>query len=139
MRSYGQSKLANLMTAFQLDRIAEERGWNLMSNAAHPGFTSTNLQTAGPSLGTDKPRRMRGTNIRFLPSQEVEQGAEPMLFAATDPAARAAGYYGPAGVLELVGPTGDARPPRKARDIEVARRLWTVSEQLTGTRLPATV
>lgn len=136
MRSYGQSKLANLMTAFQLDRIARERGWPLVSNAAHPGFTNTNLQTAGPSLGAGRPRQLHIPS--FLPSQEVETGAEPMLFAATDPAAVAGGYYGPTR-LQLVGPTGDAWVPRWARNAEVARRLWTVSEELTGTKLPATV
>lgn len=135
--AYGQSKLANLLTAYQLDRIARQRGWHLMSNAAHPGFTNTNLQTAGPSLGSDGPRRM--PPIPFLPSQEVETGAEPLLFAATDPAAKGGGYYGPTGLLQLVGPLGDAMVPRRARDIEVARRLWAVSEELTGTRLPATV
>ncbi len=138
--AYGQSKLANLMTAYQLDRIAKERGWHLMSNAAHPGYTRTNLQTAGPSLGSGRPTWMsRLTELPFLPSQEVETGAEPMLFAATDPAAQAGGYYGPNGIFGMVGPTGVARGPRKARDLDVARRLWTVSEELTGTRLPAAV
>ncbi len=139
MRSYGQSKLANLMIAYQLDRIAKERGWHLMSNAAHPGFTRTNLATAGPSLGGTPSWMARVSELPLLPSQAVETGAEPLLFAATDPRATAGGYYGPNGILGLVGPTAVARGPRKARDLDIARRLWTVSEELTGTRLPAAV
>ena len=139
MSAYGQSKLANLMTAFQLDRIARERGWNLVSNAAHPGFTRTNLMAAGSSLGSRRTLTGRLTHVPFLPSQGVETGAEPMLYAAVDPAAERGAYYGPTGFMQLVGPTGKAIVTRKARDIDVARRLWTVSEELTGTRLPATV
>src|ERR1022692_4461993 len=55
--SYAQSKLADLMLTRHLAAVAAERGWNLMSTAAHPGFTRTNLQTAGASLGRDKPKR----------------------------------------------------------------------------------
>ncbi|MGI5126118.1 SDR family oxidoreductase [Pseudonocardia sp. CA-107938] len=138
--TYAQSKLANLLTARHLDRIARERGWNLVSNAAHPGYTRTNLQTAGAALGSGRPTWMsRVTSIPFLPSQEVETGAEPLLLAATDPAARSGAYYGPTGMLEMVGPAGEASVPRRARDLDAARRLWAVSEELTGTRLPASV
>jgi NAD(P)-dependent dehydrogenase (short-subunit alcohol dehydrogenase family) len=139
MRAYGQSKLANLLMAFELARIATRRGWNLTSNAAHPGFTRTNLQTSGPMLGRAKPPRFNPIDLPFLPSQEVQTGAEPMLYAATHPDAGSGTYYGPSGPLELVGPTKPARVPRRARDGATARRLWTTSEQLTGTSLPAPV
>jgi NAD(P)-dependent dehydrogenase (short-subunit alcohol dehydrogenase family) len=139
MRAYGQSKLANLLMAFELARIATRRGWNLTSNAAHPGFTRTNLQTSGPMLGRDKPPRLSPTNLPFLPFQEVRTGAEPLLYAATSPNAGTGTYYGPSGLLELVGPTKPARLPRRSRDEGTARHLWTASEQLTGTSLPAPV
>jgi NAD(P)-dependent dehydrogenase (short-subunit alcohol dehydrogenase family) len=139
MRAYGQSKLANLLMAFELARIATRHGWNLTSNAAHPGFTRTNLQTSGPMLGRDKAPRFSPTNLPFLPFQEVQTGAEPMLYAATSPDAGTGTYYGPSGLLELVGPTKAARLPRRARDKAAARRLWTASEELTGTSLPAAV
>lgn len=139
MRAYGQSKLANLLMAFELARIAGRRGWHLTSNAAHPGFTRTNLQTSGPMLGRDKPPRFNPTELPFLPSQEVQTGAEPMLYAATHPDAGTGTYYGPSGLLELVGPTKPARLPRRSRDEATARRLWSVSEELTGTTLPAPV
>ena len=72
-----------------------------------------------------------------LPTQEPWQGAEPMLFAAADPAAENGAYYGPKGFLELTGPTGAARVPAHARDTAVAARLWAAAEELTGVALPA--
>jgi NAD(P)-dependent dehydrogenase (short-subunit alcohol dehydrogenase family) len=135
-RAYAQSKLADLMMARHLARVAAERGWALRSIAAHPGFTRTNLQTAGPGLGATRPPRMAHA-ARVMPSQDVRQGAEPLLFAAADPAAVQGGYYGPTGLLELVGPSGPARVPRRARDAAAAARLWDVAEQLTGTALAA--
>ena len=116
--------------------MAAERGWRLESVAAHPGFTRTNLQTAGASLGQDRQRHAAGTRLPFAPSQEVEQGAEPLLFAATDPAAATGGYYGPRGRFELVGPTAPARVPARGRDAALAARLWAESERLTGVSLP---
>jgi NAD(P)-dependent dehydrogenase (short-subunit alcohol dehydrogenase family) len=135
--AYAQSKLADLMMSLHLAAIAVERDWNLMSNAAHPGFTRTNLQTAGASLGRDKPKRTMFNSLHFLPSQEVGPGTEPLLYAATSPAAVSGGYYGPRGSLGLVGPTTFVRPPRRARDTAAAARLWAEAERLTGVRLPA--
>ena len=135
--AYAQSKLADLMMSLRLAAIAVERDWNLMSNAAHPGFTRTNLQTAGASLGRDKPKRTMFNSLHFLPSQEVGPGTEPLLYAATSPAAVSGGYYGPRGSMGLVGPTTFVRPPRRARDTAAAARLWAEAERLTGVRLPA--
>lgn len=135
--AYAQSKLADLMFSRQLADVALERNWNLISNAAHPGFTNTNLQTAGASLGREKSTTAWFTRLGFLPSQEVQQGAEPMLYAATSPDAINKGYYGPSGRFGLVGPTGVASLNRRMRDDEVARKLWKSAEELTGTKLPA--
>ncbi len=135
--AYAQSKLADLMMSLRLAAIAVERDWNLMSNAAHPGFTRTNLQTAGASLGRDKPKRTMFNSLHFLPSQEVGPGTEPLLYAATSPSAVSGGYYGPGGSMGLVGPTTFVRPPRRARDTAAAARLWAEAERLTGVRLPA--
>jgi hypothetical protein len=74
-----------------------------------------------------------------LPSQEVEQGAEPLLYAAADPGAVNGGYYGPSRWFGLVGPTTTVRPPRRARDAATAARLWSEAEHLTGVALPASV
>ncbi|WP_327139467.1 SDR family oxidoreductase [Nocardia sp. NBC_01327] len=136
-RSYAQSKLADLILSLHLAEVAGERDWNLRSTAAHPGYTRTNLQTAGASLGRDKPARGLLGSLPILPSQGVEQGAEPLLYAAGDPAARSGEYYGPTGRFGLVGPSGPASITRRARDRKVAARLWETAEQLTGTQLPA--
>jgi len=113
--AYAQSKLADLMMTLHLADLATQQGWNLMSNAAHPGFTRTNLQTAGASLGRDKPKRTPFNTFRFLPSQEVGPGTEPLLYAATSAGAVNGGYYGPSRWFGLVGPTttvqGARRPP----------------------------
>jgi NAD(P)-dependent dehydrogenase (short-subunit alcohol dehydrogenase family) len=135
--AYAQSKLADLMMSLRLAAIAVERDWNLMSNAAHPGFTRTNLQTAGASLGRGKPKRTMFNSLHFLPSQEVGPGTEPLLYAATSPSAVSGGYYGPRGSMGLVGPTTFVRPPRRARDTAAAARLWAEAESLTGVGLPA--
>src|SRR6202045_2616599 len=83
--AYAQSKLADLMMTLHLADLAERNGWNLISDGAHPGFTRTNLQTAGASLGRDKPKRTPfNASFNPLPSQGVEQGAEPLLYAAAD-------------------------------------------------------
>jgi NAD(P)-dependent dehydrogenase (short-subunit alcohol dehydrogenase family) len=135
-RAYAQSKLADLLFARHLATLATERRWHLASIAAHPGYTRTNLQTAGASLGRDEPRRAPGTNLSFIPSQAVEQGTEPMLYAATSPDAINGGYYGPSGFMELTGPTRPARLNRRMRDHATATRLWALAEGLTSTHLP---
>ncbi|MDT7711745.1 MAG: hypothetical protein QOG46_434 [Pseudonocardiales bacterium] len=139
--AYAQSKLADLMLTQHLAAVAAQRGWSLMSTAAHPGYTRTNLQTAGPSLGRDKPTRLYAllSAVDIVPSQGVEQGAEPLLHAATSPEAVAAGYYGPGGRFGLVGPTVIARPPRRALDPAINAQLWAQAERLTGVGLPARV
>ena len=135
--AYAQSKLADLMLALHLAAIAADRDWNLMSNAAHPGFTRTNLQTAGASLGRDKPKRTPFNSLHILPSQEVGPGTEPLLYAATSADAVNGGYYGPSRWFGLVGPTKAVRPPRRARDTATATRLWAEAERLAGVTLPA--
>ena len=135
--AYAQSKLADLMMTLRLADLAIQHGWNLMSNAAHPGFTRTNLQTSGASLGRDKPKRTPFNSFGFLPSQEVGPGTEPLLYAATSAGAVNGGYYRPSRWFGLVGPTTTVQPPRRARDTAAATRLWREAERLTGVSLPA--
>jgi NAD(P)-dependent dehydrogenase (short-subunit alcohol dehydrogenase family) len=135
--AYAQSKLADLMLTEHLAALTAQRGWNLLSTAAHPGFTRTNLQTAGANLGRDKPKRTLLNSLNIMPSQSVEPGTEPLLYAATSPDAVNGGYYGPGGRFGLVGPTISVRPPRRARDAATAGRLWSEAERLTGVSLPA--
>ena len=137
--SYSQSKLADLLMSQHLARLATERGWSLLSTAAHPGYTRTNLQTAGASLGSTRPKRSKIVALPLLPSQDVSQGAEPLLFAAADPGAVNGGYYGPGGLFSLVGPTTVAGIPSRASDSATAARLWSEAERLTGVSLAATL
>jgi NAD(P)-dependent dehydrogenase (short-subunit alcohol dehydrogenase family) len=133
--AYAQSKLADLLFAQQLARVANQRGWNLMSNAAHPGFTRTNLLTAGAGLGHGRKRPAWLTRVMFLASQGVEPGTEPLLYAATSPDALSGAYYGPSRLFGLVGPTTLARVPRSARHDGEGARLLQVAEELTGVAL----
>jgi NAD(P)-dependent dehydrogenase (short-subunit alcohol dehydrogenase family) len=135
-RVYTQSKLADLLLGLHLARVAEDRGWNLLSTIAHPGYTRTNLQSAGPNLGRAKKRFNPLLDVPLLPSQDVVTGTEPLLFAATEPGARQGAYYGPRGFGGLVGATKKVELPRSARGVDLASSLWAVAEDLTGTTLP---
>jgi NAD(P)-dependent dehydrogenase (short-subunit alcohol dehydrogenase family) len=139
-RSYGTSKLANLMFALELQRRSDRGGWGLRSNSAHPGATITNLQVTGPTHGRDSSRMVDLMNrISYrIPGmwQRVGQGILPALYAATSPDAVDGGYYGPNGPFELTGAPTEARMPKRALHENDARRLWDVSEQLTQVRFP---
>jgi NAD(P)-dependent dehydrogenase (short-subunit alcohol dehydrogenase family) len=134
--AYAQSKLADLHLATHLSAVADERGWPLLSNAAHPGFTRTNLQTAGASLGGRQPRRGVLSGSSLLPSMAPDEGTGPLLLAATAPRTEQGAYYGPTGRFGLVGAPGPARLNRRMRDSVTAARLWSVAQELTGTSLP---
>ena len=130
--AYGQSKLADLYLARHLAHLAGHRGWTLVSTAAHPGFTRTNLQVTGPSMGRKQPVRWSPGSI--LPSMEAPEGAGSILLVAADPAATSGAYYGP-----RFGLTGDPRPARlnrRMRDDATAARLWAVAEEITSTAVP---
>jgi NAD(P)-dependent dehydrogenase (short-subunit alcohol dehydrogenase family) len=128
-KAYGQSKLACLIFALELQRRSDAGGWNLTSDAAHPGFSRTNLFASGPggllSLATDFAAPLFG--------HSAADGARPILFAATSPEARPGAYYGPGGFGELRGAPAPARIMPQARDAAAAARLWDVSEKLAGT------
>src|ERR1700682_2558634 len=128
-KAYGQSKLATLMFALELQRRGDAAGWSLISNAAHPGFARTDLFTSGPggllALATDFAAPLFG--------HSAADGARPILFAATSPEARPGAYYGPGGFGELRGAPARARIMPQARDAAAAARLWDVSEKLAST------
>ncbi len=140
-RAYGQSKLATLMFAMELNRRSLRSGWGIRSNASHPGATLTNLQTTGPTLGRGSSTLLERLGMlvtRMIPGfwQEIAQGALPTLYAATSPLAVGGGYYGPGGFAELTGMPAVARIPRRARNEQIAQQLWQVSEQLTNVSFP---
>ena len=141
MRSYGIAKLAQLMFAVELDRRSRLGGWGVMSNAAHPGLTKTDL-LSGASYGRDKPTlQARFTQLtwRLLPFMwlEVDEGIKPTLYAAVSPDADGGQYYGPRGFYETVGGgVTFAGVPRMARSETDMKWLWQLSEQLTGVTYP---
>ena len=130
VRSYGLSKLAMLSFARELQARSDANGWGLLSDAAHPGFTRTNLQTSGPRRG--KAPRPPKTYRRTPFWQLVDTGILPALYAATSPDAAPAGYYGPDGFLGLTGASHPAREPRAARNAADAARLFDESARLSG-------
>ncbi|GAC1326759.1 MAG: oxidoreductase [Mycobacteriales bacterium] len=131
---YGQSKLANLLFARELDRRARAAGLPLLSLAAHPGYAATNLQMVGPRLQGSRVGEvlLRVGNRIF--AQSDAQGALPLLFAATAPGVAGGTYIGPDGLLGMRGAPTEAKPPRQARNDDDSARLWAESEQLTGVR-----
>jgi NAD(P)-dependent dehydrogenase (short-subunit alcohol dehydrogenase family) len=140
-RAYAQSKLANLLFVKELGRRSEANGWGIVSAGAHPGSTRTNLQSSGPQLGKE-PSTKNGSDAspgfldRFMTlpafSQEPDVGALPELFAATWASVKGGDYIGPKGAFELTGAPARAKENPRARDEQLAARLWTVSEDLTG-------
>jgi NAD(P)-dependent dehydrogenase (short-subunit alcohol dehydrogenase family) len=139
-RVYAQSKLAMLLYARHLHALSARHGWGVLSVAAHPGASRTNLQTTGPAMGRGRAGLFERLSLR-IPGmwQDAAAGALPTLYAATSPDARGGGYYGPAGFGELTGAPAPARIPRRGLDDATAERLWQVSEQLTGVTYPAGV
>src|SRR5687767_1620294 len=129
-RAYGQSKLANLLFALELDRRLRAAGSTVKSLAAHPGYAATNLQFAGPPA-VDAAVMKLG-NALF--AQDDEMGALPTLYAATEPGLEGGTFCGPDGFLEQRGHPKPVSPSGGARDEQVARRLWEVSEEMTGVR-----
>jgi NAD(P)-dependent dehydrogenase (short-subunit alcohol dehydrogenase family) len=125
-QAYFQSKLANLLFTFELDRRLRASGAPTAALAAHPGGSRTGLGHKG---GHWTNRLMPVWNQFF---QSAAQGALPFVRAATDPAAQAGEYYGPQ--LQVWGPPIRERPSRQSRDPELAAALWERSEALTGTR-----
>jgi NAD(P)-dependent dehydrogenase (short-subunit alcohol dehydrogenase family) len=131
--AYGRSKLANLLFTLELARRAEAAGTELVAAASHPGYAATNLQTAGVGLGAAgtllKPL-MKVGNV--LLAQSDAMGALPSLYAATAPGVAGDDYFGPDGLGEQRGhPTRVGRTGRAADGAD-AKRLWEISEELTG-------
>jgi NAD(P)-dependent dehydrogenase (short-subunit alcohol dehydrogenase family) len=127
---YNQSKLAMLLFATELQRRSDAGGWGITSVAAHPGVARTELMANGPGANSlaDFGLKLVGPLI----SHSGADGAWPSLLAATAPDVTPGGYYGPTGFMELRGPAGVAKPAKQGRDVDVARRLWEVAEELTG-------
>jgi NAD(P)-dependent dehydrogenase (short-subunit alcohol dehydrogenase family) len=130
--AYGQSKLANVLFALELERRLRASGSNMKSLAAHPGYSATNLQSAAPPLVD---RAVMAVTNRLL-AQSAEMGALPELYAATRLNLDGGLFIGPDGFEEQRGHPKVVRPVKAGRDEAVAARLWSVSEELTGVSYP---
>lgn len=124
--SYGQSKLANLLFTYELQRKLEAADAATIATAAHPGWTATNLQRFSKIFSALNP----------LLAQKIEMGALPTLRAATDPGAEGGDYYGPGGLFEIRGHPVKVDSTSRSKDRAVAARLWAVSRELTEVKYP---
>jgi NAD(P)-dependent dehydrogenase (short-subunit alcohol dehydrogenase family) len=125
--AYGQSKLANLMFAYELQRRLDSTGSAVRSVAAHPGYAATELQSSTESRG----ERIMALGNRLI-AQSPERGALPTVYAATMPDARGGEYWGPDGLAELVGHPTRVGSSRSSKNAVTAARLWDRAEALTG-------
>ena len=126
-RAYGQSKLANLLFTLELQRRLGEAGSDVIAVAAHPGWSATNLQS---HTGSRLQNGLMWVGNKVW-AQSDEQGAWPTLYAATQDVAGGA-YIGPDGFQEMRGHPKPVTRSGAASDEETARKLWELSERLTG-------
>ena len=129
--AYGQSKLANLMFAYELQRRLSKAGSSLLSLAAHPGYADTELQTKTESFQD----RVMAIGNKLL-AQSAEMGALPTLFAATVPDVTGGAFYGPDGLAQQRGYPHRVSSTKASMDERVASELFDVSEKLTGVTYP---
>ena len=130
--AYSQSKLANLLFAYELQRRLAPAGSDLISVAAHPGYAATNLQYGG-SDRNDTSMQARAMNVlNKVVAQSAEMGALPTVYAAASPAVQGGDYIGPKGLAEQRGWPKKTQSNGRSHDVDAATQLWAVSEELTG-------
>ncbi|HEX5776157.1 MAG TPA: short chain dehydrogenase, partial [Caulobacteraceae bacterium] len=126
--------------AIELQRRLEKGGAGTISAAAHPGYSATNLQSAGVGMGTpDTLARFGDWSMKYLNrwvAQDAAIGALPTLLAATEPSVKGGDYYGPEHFFGLRGYPVHAPKPPQSKDARVAAELWRLSEDMTGVTFP---
>ncbi len=122
MKAYSQSKLANLLFTYQLDRLFKAHKINAIATASHPGVTATNLFRSNGIV----------SKMSSFIGQKVSMGTLPLLRAATEPHLVGAEYFGPPGVVGFRGFPKLLKSSNKSYNINLAQELWIVSEKLTG-------
>ncbi|WP_409332141.1 SDR family oxidoreductase [Trujillonella humicola] len=139
-RAYSQSKIATGLFGVELDRRSAAAGWGITSTLSHPGVAPTNLLAAQPGIGRPAEsreirliRRLSALGIAGTP----ETAALPALLAATSADARGGRFYGPRRFGHISGPPAEQKLFSRLRSAEDARRIWQVSEQLTGVSFPS--
>jgi NAD(P)-dependent dehydrogenase (short-subunit alcohol dehydrogenase family) len=130
--AYAQSKLANLLFTYELQRRLDASGLPVGAYAAHPGYAATNLSSVGPRMTGSAVRQWGARTADRLLAQSAAMGALPTLYAATVPGLAPATYVGPSGFMEQRGTPTIVRPRATATDESVAAGLWVRSEELIG-------
>ncbi|NOK62429.1 MAG: SDR family NAD(P)-dependent oxidoreductase [Chloroflexi bacterium AL-W] len=129
---YSQSKLANVLFTFELQRRLEQAGFDTISVVTHPGFSSTHLQINTANATGSKLERFTYGVMMPSVAQSQAQGALPQLYAATVPGVKGGEHFGPDGFLQMRGYPTRHRAARAAYNEADAKKLWEVSERLTG-------
>ena len=133
---YGQSKLANLLFTSELQRRLDLIGSSTKAMVAHPGYSATNLTSGSARLRNKALQAKVSDAVSNLFGQDAQQGALPILFAATAPNLAGNSYVGPDGWKEWKGKPTLVERTAAASDANAARELWDVSEVLTGVHFP---
>ncbi|QSW97753.1 oxidoreductase [Haloterrigena alkaliphila] len=129
--AYAQSKLANVLFAYELERRFLTAELNAESTAVHPGYANTQLQFRGPEQRESRLRMAAMKLLNAVVAQSAEMGALPTLYAATSSEAEGGAYYGPGGLANMRGAPERQASSDRSYDEETARRLWSVSSELT--------
>jgi NAD(P)-dependent dehydrogenase (short-subunit alcohol dehydrogenase family) len=124
MKTYGDSKIANLYFTYQLDRKLKEKNHTTLAAASHPGWTATELQRHSGLFSFLN---------RFF-AQDIAMGALPTLYAAVEPDVKSGDYFGPSGFKEMKGYPKKVESNELSHNKDIAKRLWEVSEELTGVK-----
>jgi NAD(P)-dependent dehydrogenase (short-subunit alcohol dehydrogenase family) len=131
-RAYSQSKLANLLFTYELQRKLQAHHADAIATAAHPGYSATNLQFGAARMTGSVLRERMMAVANTLLAQTAAMGALPTLYAAASPALKGGEYIGPKGFQEMRGYPVVVKSNAESYDVSVAQRLWNVSEELTG-------
>ena len=133
--AYGQSKLANLLFAYELQRRLSAAGSEAhQRRSAHPGYAATNLQSVGPEMEGSRIGKQTMSAANRVLGQSAAVGALPEVYAATSPDVRGGDYIGPDGFMGQRGFPKKVKSNARSYNEAVAARLWAVSEELTGVR-----
>ena len=130
--AYGQSKLANLLFTYELQRRFDAAGRAVKSVACHPGWAATNLQVVGPRMDGSNLMETFFSGLNGIFAQDAAMGALPTLLAATGPDVKGSDYFGPGKFFELWGSPKKVPSNSRSHDRAAAHRLWDISEHLTG-------
>ena len=131
-RAYSQSKLANLLFAYELQRRLEAAGARAISVGCHPGYAATNLQAAGPRMEGSRAQEAIMSVANRLFAQSPAMGALPTLYAATAPSVNGCDYIGPTGMAGMRGYPAKVLSSERSYDLSSAKQLWQMSEEMSG-------